>query len=100
MALVLFLHIDLAFVNMIEHRLYSIQLAQPFLGHKTLCKLLLTVFAVQGNNDRLMTPKDFFGKLLIRALSLFLSLFSARPSADGKVKERKKKTRTVVSYRH
>lgn len=76
MALVLCLRIDSAFVNMIEYQLCSIQLAQPFLGHKTLCKLLLTGFAVQGNNDRLMTPEDFFGKLLIRAPSLFLFFFS------------------------
>lgn len=93
MALVLFLHIDSAFVNMIEHQLCSIQLAQPFLGHKTLCKPLLSGFAVQGNNDRLMAPKDFFWQIAnksARSLSLSLTLFPARPSADGKVKEKKK----------
>lgn len=57
----------------------------------------LSQTAVRANNDRLITLKDLFGKLLIRVF--FFSFFFTRPSADGKEEEEEGKKRTVVSYR-
>ena len=50
----------------------------------------LSQTAVRANNDRLITLKDLFGKLLIRVF-FFLSSFFTRPSADGKEEEEEEK---------
>ena len=58
----------------------------------------LSQTAVRANNDRLITLKDLFGKLLIRVFFFSFFLFHMTFSW-WKRRRRRRKKRTVVSYR-